>query len=121
MGFRQRDKVLRGMHYFIALDAQINRDIASGPKQVSGEPVRESTTVGCVSVDSAWLSFSSSPKSRRAARNLAEPKSPWAHKLAQDRHVNIVGGRATLADRTLRVRAYRMRIQPVDATQSKSA
>jgi hypothetical protein len=52
-----------------ALDAQIKRDIASGPKAVSGEQVRESTTVGCVSVDSAWLSFSSSPKSRKAARD----------------------------------------------------
>ena len=46
-----------------ALDAQIERDIASGPKAVSAEQVRESTTVGCVSVDSAWLSFSSSRRS----------------------------------------------------------
>jgi hypothetical protein len=30
-----------------ALDAQIERDIASGPKAVSAEQVRESTTVGC--------------------------------------------------------------------------
>jgi hypothetical protein len=59
-----------------ALDAQINRHIVSGPKPVSGEQVRESTTVGCVSVDSAWLSFSSSPKSRKAMRDLAEQKSP---------------------------------------------
>ncbi|CAN7783706.1 ISKra4 family transposase [Paraburkholderia hospita] len=95
-----------------ALDAQINRDIASGPKPVSGEPVRESTTVGCVSVDSAWLSFSSSPKSRRAARDLAELKSPWARKLVQDRHVNIVAGRATLADRTPRLYAYVHKLVP---------
>ena len=61
--------------------------------------------VGCVSVDSAWLSFSSSPKSRKAARDLAELKSPWSQKLTQDRHVNIVAGRATLADRTPRLYA----------------
>ena len=79
-----------------ALDAQIKRDIASGPKAVSGEQVRESTTVGCVSVDSAWLSFSSSPKSRKAARDLAELKSPWAQKLTRDRHVNIVAAPARL-------------------------
>jgi hypothetical protein len=88
-----------------ALDAQINRDIASGPKPVSGEQVRESTTVGCVSVDSAWLSFSSSPKSRKAMRDLAELKSPWSQNLPRDRHVNIVAGRATLADRPPRLYA----------------
>jgi hypothetical protein len=86
-----------------ALDAEIKRDIASGPKSVSAEQLRESTTVGCVSVDSAWLSFSSSPKSRKAARDLAELKSPWAQKLTRDRHINIVAGRATLADRAPRV------------------
>jgi hypothetical protein len=86
-----------------ALEAQIERDIASGPKAVSAEQVRESTTVGCVSVDSAWLSFSTSPKSRKAARDLAELKSPWAQKLTRDRHVNIVAGRATLTDRTPRL------------------
>jgi hypothetical protein len=55
-----------------ALDAQIKRDIASGPKAVNAEQVRESTTAGWVSVDSAWLSFSSSPESRKAARDLGE-------------------------------------------------
>jgi hypothetical protein len=95
-----------------ALDAQIERDIASGPKAVSGEQVRESTTVGCVSVDSAWLSFSSSPKSRKAARDLAELKSPWAQKLTRDRHVNIVAGRATLADRSPRLYAYVHKLVP---------
>ena len=95
-----------------ALDAQIKRDIASGPKVVSAEPVRESATVGCVSVDSAWLSFSSSPKSRKAARDLAELKSPWARKLTRDRHVNIVAGRATLADRTPRLYAYVHKLVP---------
>jgi hypothetical protein len=66
-----------------ALDAQIERDIASGQKAVSAEQVRESTTVGCASVDSAWLSFGSGPKSRKAARDLAELKSPWAQKLTR--------------------------------------
>ncbi|MFM0348775.1 ISKra4 family transposase [Paraburkholderia sp. RL17-347-BIC-D] len=95
-----------------ALDAQINRDIASGPTPVTGEQVRESTTVGCVGVDSAWLSFSSSPKSRKAARDLAELKSPWAQKLPRDRHVNIVAGRATLLDRTPRLYAYVHKLVP---------
>jgi hypothetical protein len=95
-----------------ALDAQIERDIASGPKALSAEQVRESTTVGCVSVDSAWLSFSSSPKSRKAARDLAELKSPWAQKFTRDRHVNIVAGRATLADRTPRLYAYVHKLVP---------
>ena len=89
-----------------ALDAQIECDIASGPKAVSAEQVRESTAVGCVSVDSAWLSFSSSSKRREAARDLAELKSPWAQKLTRDRHVNIFAGRATLANHTSRLYAY---------------
>src|SRR5882757_6015911 len=42
-----------------ALDAEIERDIASGAKPVGGDQVCESSGVGCVSVDSAWLSFSS--------------------------------------------------------------
>jgi len=59
-----------------------------------------------VSVDSAWLSFSSSSKRREAARDLAELKSPWAQKLTRDRHVNIFAGRATLANHTSRLYAY---------------
>jgi hypothetical protein len=51
-----------------ALDAQIERDIASGPKAVSAEQVRESTTVGRRSVDSAWLASAAAP---RAARRRA--------------------------------------------------
>jgi hypothetical protein len=51
-----------------ALDAQIERDIACQPKPIKDSQVRESTSVGCVGVDSAWLRFSSSPKSRKAAR-----------------------------------------------------
>ncbi len=54
-----------------ALDAQIERDIASWPKAVGGEQVLESITMDCVSVDSAWLSFSSSPKIRN---KCAAPK-----------------------------------------------
>ena len=100
-----------------ALDAGIKRDIASGPEAVSAEQVRESTTVGCVSVDSAWLSFSSSPKSRKAARDLAELKSPWAQKLTRDRHVNIVAGRATLADRPPRLYAYVHKLVPSAAAR----
>ncbi|MFL9912476.1 hypothetical protein [Paraburkholderia sp. RL17-337-BIB-A] len=95
-----------------ALDAQIERDIASGPTAVSAEQVRESATVGCVSVASAWLSFSSSPQRRKAARDLAELKSPWAQNLPRDRHVNIVAGRATLADRTPRLYAYVHKLVP---------
>ena len=89
-----------------ALDAQIERDIAAAPKYIDGDRVRESTRVGCVSVDSAWLSFSSGPKSRKAARDLAELKSPLAMKLEQARHVNIVAGRATFTNRTSRLYAY---------------
>jgi hypothetical protein len=89
-----------------ALDAQIERDIATHSQHIDGDRVRESTSVGCVSVDSAWLSFSSSPKSRRAARDLAELKSPLAMKLEQARHVNIVAGRATFTNRTSRLYAY---------------
>jgi len=92
-----------------ALDAEIERDIASRPKPIDGidgDQVRESISVGCVSVDSAWLNFSCSPKSRKAARDLAELRSPWAQKLVQERHVNIVAGRATFADRAPRVYAY---------------
>jgi hypothetical protein len=88
------------------LDAEIERDIASGPKLIDGDQVGESISVGCVSVDSAWLSFSSSPKSRKAERDLVELRSPWTKRLVQERHVNIVAGCATFADRTPRLYAY---------------
>jgi hypothetical protein len=78
-----------------ALDAQIERDIVSKPKPQQGDQIRESINVGCVSVDSVWLNFSSSPSSRKAARDLAELKSPWTKKIIQERHVNIVAGCAT--------------------------
>src|SRR5258708_4277020 len=89
-----------------ALDAEIQRGIASRPKLIGGDRGWESISVGCVRVDSAWLSFSSSTKSRQAARDLAELKSPWTKKLVQERHVNIVAGRATFTDRTPRLYAY---------------
>jgi hypothetical protein len=89
-----------------ALDAEIERDIAFGRELIGGDRVRESISVGCVSVDSAWVNFSSSPKSRKAARDLEELKSPRTKKLVQERHVNIVAGRATFTDRTPRLFAY---------------
>jgi hypothetical protein len=55
-----------------ALDAQIEHDIVSRPKPEQGDHVRESVNVGCVNVDSAWLSFSCTPRARKAARDLAE-------------------------------------------------
>ncbi len=67
--------------------------------------VRESKRVNCVSIDSAWLDFSS-PKRRKVARDLEERKSPLAKGLVWDRHVNIVAGRATPVDRTSRLYAY---------------
>ena len=79
-----------------ALDGAIERDVAARPKPVDGDQVRESSSVGCVSVDSAWLNFSSSAKSRKAAHELAELYAPWSQKLIQARHVNIVAGRETL-------------------------
>ena len=89
-----------------ALDAQIERDIAAQPNYIDRDRVRESTSIGCVSVDSAWLRFSSSSKSRKAVRDLAQIKSPLAMKLEQARHVNIVAGRATFTNRTSRLYAY---------------
>ena len=43
---------------------------------------------------------------RRAAQAEAELRSPWAMKSVQERHVNIVAGRATFAGRAPRVYAY---------------
>jgi hypothetical protein len=89
-----------------ALDAEIEHDIASQPKSIIHAQVRESASVACVSVDSAWLRLSSSPKSRWAARAEAELRSPCAMKSVQELHVNIVAGRATFADRAPRLYAY---------------
>ncbi len=89
-----------------ALDVQIEHDIVSRSKPEQGDHDRESVKVGCVSVDSAWLSFSSTPRARKAARDLAELKSPWTTKIVQDRRVNIVAGRATFTDRSPRLYAY---------------
>jgi hypothetical protein len=52
------------------------------------------------------------PQRRRLARDLAELKSPWARKLTRDPHVNIVAGRATLADRTPRLYASVHKLEP---------
>ena len=89
-----------------ALDAEVEREIASRPKTVADDQIRESASVASVSVDSAWLTFRSGPKSRRAAHAEAELRSPWAMKSVQERHVNIVAGRATFAGRAPRVYAY---------------
>jgi len=59
-----------------------------------------------VSVDSARRSFSSSPRSRKDARDLAALESPWAKNIIQEWHVNIVAGRATFADRNPRLSPY---------------
>jgi len=89
-----------------ALDAQIEREMPTSRKIATDTRVRESTSVGCVSVDSAWLHFSSTPKQRKAARALRELISPQSMQIAQTRHVNIVAGRATFVDRAPRVYAY---------------
>jgi hypothetical protein len=89
-----------------ALDEQIERDIIERPNPTEGDQVSESINVSSVSVDSAWLRFSSSRKSRQAALDLAEMLSPCSKKPVQSRHVNIVAGRATLADRTPRLYVY---------------
>ncbi|MBW8829433.1 MAG: hypothetical protein JF606_08390 [Burkholderiales bacterium] len=74
-----------------ALDAQIERDIAPVPKPtkpIDGDQVRESTSVGCVSVDSAWLSFSGGPKSdpkpRGIWRSCDRPAAAAAAATTQD-------------------------------------
>ena len=89
-----------------ALNVQIEHEIASARKLVDDAPARESTSVGSVSVDSAWLHFSSSPRGREAARALRELMSPCAQRCVQERHVNIVAGRATFVDRAPRLYAY---------------
>ena len=57
------------------------------------------------------------PKSRKAARELAELRSPLAMKVRQERHVNIVAGRATFADRTPRLYAYVHKLVPSAAAR----
>jgi hypothetical protein len=88
------------------LDAEVERDIANQPKADAHVPMRESASVACVSVDSAWLNLHSSPKGHEAARALALLHSPWSRPLIQERHVNIVAGQATLVGRAARVYAY---------------
>ncbi len=101
-----------------AIDAEIERAIGSArlaPAPPGDSPVSESTSVGCVSVDSAWLHFSSSPKSRKAARERADLMSPMSMKFSQERHVNIVAGRATFTDRSPRLYAYVHKLVPTAA------
>ena len=88
------------------LDAEVERDIATQPKAIADVPLRESTNVACVSVDSAWLNHYSRPESREAARVEAWLRSPLAQHFNQERHVNIVAGRATFVGRAPRVYAY---------------
>lgn len=88
------------------LDAEVERDIANQPKAVAAVPLRESTNIASVSVDSAWLTHYSRPKSRAAARAEARLRSPCALHFTQERHVNIVVGRATFVGRAPRVYAY---------------
>ena len=89
-----------------ALDAEVEREIGSRPKAVADGQIRQSASIGCVSVDSAWVSHHSSPKGREAARADALLRSPWSKPSTQERHVNIVAGRATFVGRAPRVYAY---------------
>lgn len=101
-----------------AIDAEIERDIGSArlaPAPLGDSRVSESTSVGCVSVDSAWLNFSNSPRSRKAARERADLMSPMSMKFSQERHVNIVAGRATFTDRSPRLYAYVHKLVPTAA------
>ena len=69
------------------LDAEIERDIAKLPRAVADVPVRESSHVAAVSVDSAWVRHCDS-------------------KIGCGRHVNIVAGRATFTDGPPKLYAY---------------
>ena len=89
-----------------ALDAEVEREIACRPKTATAERVRQSSSVACVTVDSAWVSHHSSPKIREAARIHAQIHSPCSRRPTQERHVNIVAGRATFDGRAPRVYAY---------------
>lgn len=90
-----------------ALDIEIEREIASQPKTtVVEDQTRQCASVAFVSVDSAWVTHRSSPKSREAARAYARMFSPWSKACPQERHVNIVAGRATFVGRAPRVYAY---------------
>jgi hypothetical protein len=69
------------------LDAEIERDIAKLPRAVADVPVRESSHVAAVSIDSAWVRHCDS-------------------KVGCGRHVNIVAGRATFTDGPAKLYAY---------------
>ena len=70
-----------------ALDGEIEHDIAKQPQAMVDESPRQSDSVSCVSVDSAWLRCCEKSET-------------------QARHVNIVAGRATFDKRSPRVYAY---------------
>ncbi|MDM0118116.1 ISKra4 family transposase [Variovorax sp. J22R133] len=89
-----------------ALDAEIECEIAWRPKTVAGDQIRQSASVASVCVDSAWIGHHSSPKGRDAARARALLCSPLSRPSIQERHVNIVAGRATFVGRAPRVYAY---------------
>src|SRR5882762_9298514 len=80
------------------LDADIERDIAKLPQAVADVQVRESSHVAAVSVDSAWLRH-------------CDPERGLG------RHVNIVAGRATFTDGTLKLYAYVHKEVPSAAAQ----
>ncbi|MEO9149234.1 MAG: hypothetical protein ABI212_07635 [Burkholderiaceae bacterium] len=89
-----------------ALDAEVEREIIARPKTAADDHIRQSASVVCVSVNSAWVSHHSSPKGREAVRVCALLRSAWSMPPTQQRHVNIVAGRATFVDRAPRVYAY---------------
>ena len=88
------------------LDAEVERDIDHQPKALADVALRESTNVAAVSIDSAWLTHYSRPESRATARAEVRLRSPCALHYTQERHVNIVAGRATFVGRAPRVYAY---------------
>ncbi len=86
-----------------ALDAEIERDIASGPKLIGGDRVRESISVGCVSVDSV----------AELQQQPQEPQSrarPGGVEIALDEEI---GSGAACQHRCRTRNIYRSRCPPV--------
>lgn len=100
-----------------ALDAEVEREIACRQMTVAYDHIRQSASVACVSVDSAWITHHSNPKGGEAACIYAQIHSPWSRPSTQERHVNIVAGRATLVGRAPRVYAYVHRQVPSAAAR----
>ena len=95
------------------LDAEVEHDIASRPLTVVDQPVRESTDVACVSVDSAWLHHHSSPKGRQAVRALAKASLavvPATHLAAPREHSGRPSDVCWPSSPRVRVRAQRGRL-----------